>query len=163
VRHFTRPVPAESRCLVRNAAAQILSSILESLEYQPFGQSRGSCNGLPTDWSLFLQIATKFASVRNVLFPSQPIRLAAEDKLAVLRRLDKGRRWNFLDDQLYCTICKSVISGRQIEVVGGTNGLRALHLKCSTPGCLSTPADWILPVKSESVREIDILFRDNGA
>ncbi|PYL27053.1 MAG: hypothetical protein DMF39_12010 [Verrucomicrobia bacterium] len=26
---------------------------------------------------------------------------------------------------------------------GGTNGLRSLHLKCSTAGCLSTPADSI--------------------
>jgi hypothetical protein len=68
-----------------------------------------------------------------------------------------------LDDQLYCTICKNVISGSQIEVVGGTNGLRALRIKCSTPGCFSTPADWILPVKSDAVREIDILFRDNDA
>jgi hypothetical protein len=66
-------------------------------------------------------------------------------------------------DQLYCTICKSVISGRQIEVVGGTNGLRAIRLKCSTPGCFSTPAEWTSPVKSDTVREIDILFRDNGA
>ena len=39
---------------------------------------------------MFLQIATKFATVRNVLSPSQPIRLAAEDKLAALRRLDKS-------------------------------------------------------------------------
>ena len=84
-------------------------------------------------------------------------------KLAALRRLDKSRAWSSLDDQLYCTICKNVISGRQIEVVGGTNGLRALHIKCSTPGCFSTPADWLLPVKSDTVREIDILFRDNGA
>ncbi len=98
-----------------------------------------------------------------MILPSQPIRLAGEDKLATLRRIDKGRPWSSLDGQLYCTICKSVISGRQIEVVGGTNGLRSLHLKCSTPGCLSTPADWILPVKSDAVREIDILFRDNGA
>ena len=112
---------------------------------------------------IFLQIATKFATVRNVSSPSQPIRLAAEDKLAALRRIDKSRPWNCLDDRLYCTICKHEISGRQIEVVGGTNGLRALHLKCSTAGCLSTPADWILPVKSDTVREIDILFRDNGA
>jgi len=56
-----------------------------------------------------------------------------------------------------------LISGRQIEVVGGTNGLRALHLKCSTPGCLSTPADWIVPVKSDTWGEIDFFFRDNGA
>ena len=107
---------------------------------------------------MFLQVATKFATVRNVFSPSQPIRRAAEDKLAALRRLDKSR-----DDRVYCTICKREISGRQIEVVGGTNGLRALHLRCSTPGCLSTPADWLLPVKSDTVPEIDFLFRDNGA
>jgi hypothetical protein len=112
---------------------------------------------------LFLQVATKFAIIRNVSSSSQPIRLASEDKLAALRRIDKSRPWSCLDDRLYCTICKHEISGRQIEVVGGTNGLRALHLKCSTPGCLSSPADWILPVKSDTVREIDILFRDNGA
>jgi hypothetical protein len=111
---------------------------------------------------LFLQIATEFATIADMLSPSQLIR-PVEDKLAALRRLDRSRAWNSLDDQLYCTICKNVISGRQIAVVGGTNGLRALHLKCSTPGCFSTPADWLLPVQSNTVREIDILFRDNGA
>jgi len=95
-----------------------------------------------------------------MLSPSQLVRPGAEDKLAALRRLDKSRVWNSLDDQLYCTLCKSVISGRRIEVVGGANGLRALRLKCSTPGCFSTPADWILPVKSDSVRQIDFFFRD---
>jgi len=91
------------------------------------------------------------ATIGGMFSPSQPIRLNAGDKLAALRQLDNCRAWNSLDDQLYCTICKKVISGRQIEVVGGTNGLRALRLKCSTPGCFSTPADWILPVKSDTV------------
>ena len=108
-------------------------------------------------------MATEFASVGSrAILPSQPVEVVAEDKLATLRRLDKSRAWNSLDDRLYCTVCKNVISGRQIEVVGGTNGLRALHIKCSTPGCLSTPADWLLPVKSDAVCEIDILFRDNA-
>jgi len=106
--------------------------------------------------------AFEFATIANMLSPSQPIQPGAEDKLATLRRLDQSRAWNSLDDQLYCTICKNVISGRQIEVVGGTNGLRALHIKCSTPGCVSTPADWLFPVKSDTVRDIDFLFRDNG-
>jgi hypothetical protein len=110
-----------------------------------------------------LQIATEFSTIGSMSSPSRPIRLDAEDKPAALRRLDKGRAWNSLDDQLYCTICKNVISGRHIEVIGGTNGLRALRLKCSTPGCFSTPADWTVPVKSDAVRETDILFRDNGA
>ena len=112
--------------------------------------------------ALFLQITTEFATIVSMLSPPQPIQPGAEDKLAALRRLDKSRAWNSLDDQLYCTGCKTVISGGEIEVVGGTNGLRALHLKCSTPGCLSTPADWILPVKPEIVREIDFLFRHDG-
>src|SRR5438045_7723730 len=98
-----------------------------------------------------------------MISPSQPIPPVAEDKLAALRRLDKSRAWNSLDDQQYCTICKNVISGRQIEVVGGANGLRALHIKCSTPGCLFIPADWLLPVKSDTVCEIDILFRTTVA
>jgi hypothetical protein len=113
--------------------------------------------------ALFLQIATEFATIGSMFSPEQPIPRGEKDKLATLRRLDRSRAWNSLDDQLYCTICKNIISGRQIAVVGGTNGLRALHLKCSTPGCLSTPADWILPVKSETICEIDFLFRDNGA
>jgi len=109
-----------------------------------------------------LQTATRFATLGGMFSPSQPMRLAAEDKLTALRRLDKGRLWKSLDDKLYCSICKTVISGRLIEVVGGANGLRAMRLKCATPGCFSTPADWILPVKSETVREKDFLFRDNG-
>jgi hypothetical protein len=111
---------------------------------------------------MFLRIGTEFATIGSMFSPEQLIRPGAEDKLAALRRLDKSRAWNSLDDQLYCTICKTVISGRQIDVVGGANGLRAMRLKCSTPGCFSTSADWTLPVKSDSVREIDILFRDNG-
>jgi hypothetical protein len=113
--------------------------------------------------ALLLQFATEFATIGSMLSPLQPIRLDTEDKLAALRRLDKGRAWNSLDDQFYCTICKNVISGRQIEVVGGTDGLRALRLKCSTPGCSSTPADWLLPIKSDTVPEIDFLFSDDGA
>jgi len=107
--------------------------------------------------AMFLQMAAEFTTIGSMLSPSRPIPRVAEDKLASLRRLDKSRAWNSLDDQLYCTVCKNVISGHQIEVVGGTNGLRALHLKCSTPGCLSTPADWLLPVKSDTC-EIDIRF-----
>jgi hypothetical protein len=99
----------------------------------------------------------QFAIIDAILFPSQPIRLGTEDKLAAFRRLDKSRAWNSLDDQLYYTICKNVISGSQIEVVGGTNGLRALRLKCSMPGCFSIPADWIMPVKSDTTREIRLV------
>src|SRR5438067_11922346 len=108
---------------------------------------------------MFLQIAAEFASVGSVILPSRPIRLAAEDKLAALRRIDKGRPWNSLDARVYCTICKREISGLQLEVVGGPNGLRALHLRCSTPGFLFTPSDCLFPFLSDTVRQIDSLFR----
>jgi hypothetical protein len=108
---------------------------------------------------LFLQIATEFTTIANMLSPSQLIRPVAEDKLAALRRLDRSRAWNSLDDQLYCTICKNVISGRQIAVVGGTNGLRGFASQMLHARLLFTPADWLLPVQSDTVREIDILLR----
>jgi len=57
---------------------------------------------------MFLQIATEFATVGSMFSPSQASRPVTEDKLAALGRLDKGRAWNSLDDQLYCTICKNV-------------------------------------------------------
>jgi hypothetical protein len=111
-----------------------------------------------------LPIATEFTIIGSVFSPSAPIRLAAEDKLAALRRIDSSRPWGSLDDQRYCTICKTMISGRQIEVVGGTNGLRALRLRCPTHNCLSTPADWILPVRPGTAgQELDGVFRDNGS
>lgn len=82
-------------------------------------------------------------------FPSLlATRLAPEDKLDALRRLDSRSSWDSLDDKRYCTVCHKTISGRQVQVVGGTNGLRALRLKCSTTGCLSTPSDWTLPKKT---------------
>jgi hypothetical protein len=50
--------------------------------------------------ALFLQIAMEFAGVDGVILPSKPVGLAREDKLTALRRLDKSRAWNSLDDQL---------------------------------------------------------------
>jgi hypothetical protein len=64
----------------------VLNSIERQLELTTTIHAR-ALHRVPT---LFLQIATKFATVRNVSSPSQPIRLAAEDKLAALRRLDKS-------------------------------------------------------------------------
>jgi len=106
---------------------------------------------------MFLQVATKFATIRNVSSSSQPIRLASEDKLAALRRIDKSRPWNCLDDRLYCTICKHEISGRQIEAVGGTNGRRALHLNAPRP-VVFPPRLTGSRVKSDTVREIEHLL-----
>lgn len=73
---------------------------------------------------------------------SAPLRLNLEDKLDALRKLDTSGRWRSLDDQRYCTRCDHVISGRQIEVAGGTRAHGPLRLECPTADCTATPADW---------------------
>jgi hypothetical protein len=72
-------------------------------------------------------------------------RLADNDKLEVLRRLDQFRQWHSLDDKRYCLVCGKLISGRQIQVTGGTRGNGPLRLSCPTEKCNSIPMDWVLP------------------
>ena len=76
---------------------------------------------------------------------SAPLRLTAEDKLDVLRKLDRSWRWESLDDERYCTRCEHMITGRQIEVVGGTRAHGPLRLQCPTDGCAATMSDWTAP------------------
>ena len=76
---------------------------------------------------------------------SAPLRLSVEDKLDSLGKLDTSGRWQSLDDQRYCTRCDRVISGRQIEVAGGTRAHGPLRLECPTETCTATPADWRAP------------------
>jgi hypothetical protein len=72
-------------------------------------------------------------------------KLSDEEKLEVLRRLDQFRRWHSLDEKRYCLVCGNLISGRQIEVAGGTRGNGPLRLSCPTERCNSIPMDWVLP------------------
>src|SRR3954468_600405 len=74
-----------------------------------------------------------------------PIELPATDKLHVLRRLDQYRSWESLDDKRQCIRCGEIISGKEIEVVGGTRGLGPLRLQCPSENCPGIPMDWILP------------------
>jgi len=76
------------------------------------------------------------------------IRLSPEDKLDLLRRLDQFRKWSSIDDQRQCLVCGKTITGRQIEVSGGTRGRGPFLLQCPTEGCSSIPIDWILPDRS---------------
>jgi hypothetical protein len=74
---------------------------------------------------------------------SAPLPLSPEDKLDVLRYLDEFRFWNSLDDERICQRCQQRISARQILVFGrhGTRG--NFRLQCPTPGCPSTPSEWV--------------------
>jgi hypothetical protein len=76
---------------------------------------------------------------------STATKLLDEEKLEVLRRLDQFRQWRSLDEKRYCLVCGKLISGRQIQVAGGTRGNGPLRLSCPTEKCNSIPMDWVLP------------------
>jgi hypothetical protein len=89
--------------------------------------------------------AVATAVVSRVVALSAPTRLADEEKLEALRRLDQFRQWHSLDERRYCLVCGILITGRQIQVAGGTRGNGALRLSCPTERCNSIPMDWVLP------------------
>ena len=74
-----------------------------------------------------------------------PITLSDADKLDVLRALDQFRQWQSLDEKRYCLVCGKIITGRQIQVAGGTHSDEPLRLSCPTAQCNSIPMDWVLP------------------
>jgi hypothetical protein len=59
--------------------------------------------------------------------------------------MDRERNWESLDDKRYCQRCRTIFSGRQVDVIGGTRDLGRLRLLCPTEGCLSTPKEWFYP------------------
>src|SRR3954466_15077377 len=71
--------------------------------------------------------------------------LADNEKLELLRRFDQFRHWHSLDEKRYCLVCGKLMSGRQIQVTGGTRGNGPLRLGCPTEKCNSIPMDWMLP------------------
>ena len=74
-----------------------------------------------------------------------PIELSDTEKLELLRRLDRYRKWQSLDDKRYCLACGQIIDGHDILVVGGTRGTGPLRLVCPTRNCHSIPMDWVIP------------------
>ena len=74
-----------------------------------------------------------------------PIELSGADKLEIVQRLDRYRKWQSLDEKRYCLACGQIIEGRDIMVVGGTRGTGPLRLICPTRNCHSIPMDWVIP------------------
>ena len=85
-----------------------------------------------------------------------PIELNTADKLEILQRLDRYRRWRSLDDKRYCLACGQVINGHDIFVVGGTRGTGPLRLICPSQPCHSIPMDWVIPT-DEVLKRMSIL------
>jgi len=76
-----------------------------------------------------------------------PIELSDTEKLELLRRLDRYRKWHSLDEKRYCLACGQLIDGHDILVVGGTRGTGPLRLICPTRNCHSIPMDWVIPTE----------------
>jgi hypothetical protein len=76
-----------------------------------------------------------------------PINLGDQDKLKILQRLDRFRRWRSLGEQRYCLACGKIITGSEIQVIGGTRGTGPLRIICPTPRCHSIPMDWVVPTE----------------
>jgi hypothetical protein len=74
-----------------------------------------------------------------------PIELSGAEKLEMLQRLDRYRKWRSLDEKRYCLACGQIIEGRDILVVGGTRGTGPLRLICPTRNCHSIPMNWVIP------------------
>jgi len=73
-----------------------------------------------------------------------PIELSGTEKLEILQRLDRYRKWHSLDDKRYCLACGQVVEGRHVLIVGGTRGTGPLRLVCPTRNCHSIPMDWVI-------------------
>jgi len=83
--------------------------------------------------------------ISGVMVLTTATKLTDEEKLEVLRRLDQFRQWHSLEEKRYCLVCGTLISGRKIQVGGGTRGNGPLRLSCPTERCNSIPMDWVLP------------------
>ena len=76
---------------------------------------------------------------------ASPVRLNPADRLILLRRLDRFRKWQSLDDRRFCRCCHKLISGRQIEVIDVSAPDEAWRLGCPTTHCPSNLEDWVYP------------------
>ena len=75
-----------------------------------------------------------------------PFQLSADQKLDVLRPLDRWRPWRALNDQRLCLGGGRLMTGHDIDAVPAKrDGEEPVELHCPTQGCQSIPLDWILP------------------
>jgi hypothetical protein len=73
------------------------------------------------------------------------IKLSDEEKLDILQRFDQFRQWQFLDEKRYCLVCGEIITGREIQVIGGTGGNGPLRIICPTENGNAMRMEWVRP------------------
>ena len=74
-----------------------------------------------------------------------PIKLSDEERLETLQRLDQFWQWYSLNEKRYCLVCSKIITGREIQVIGGTRGNGPLRIICPTEHCNAMPMEWVRP------------------
>ena len=80
------------------------------------------------------------------------ISLSDEEKLDVLRRLDRFRQWQSLDQKRYCLVCGEMITGRDLQVIETARGDEPLRLACPTEHCHAMPIEWALPTEDVLIK-----------
>ncbi len=81
----------------------------------------------------------------------KPLELTANDRLGILRRLDRGHAWATPDDRRLCLGCGKLIRGWEILVVRSIGGFGTLRLRCPSEGCVAGPLNWVLPNGAGSI------------
>jgi hypothetical protein len=69
--------------------------------------------------------------------------IAFDERLMILREMDRFRSWESLDDQRFCILCERHFSGRQVEISRKRGGHLQLH--CPTVGCEAGANLWVYP------------------
>jgi hypothetical protein len=64
-------------------------------------------------------------------------------KWRLLRAAPGFRPWTSIDEYRHCVLCERTFSGREVRLERDALGL--FQVRCATPGCASTPAQWIHP------------------
>lgn len=85
--------------------------------------------------------------------------LSPEEHLDILRKSDRLRKWNSLDDERVCVVCERIFNGRQIGISRDQRG-RYL-LQCPTDGCPSFVAHWFY-AGSAAKAAADVLHGTDG-
>jgi hypothetical protein len=81
------------------------------------------------------------------------LELAREQHLRVLRRLDRGNRWESVGDFRRCLDCGEVFKGSEIAIVGGTRAYGPLRLQCPGKRCIAGPESWVPVIVARSIDE----------
>lgn len=67
------------------------------------------------------------------------------EKLKLLQRLDGFRPWGSIHERRLCLGCGKIISGAEIKLSRGMEGLGLLSLRCPTEDCTAGPMEWVDP------------------